>query len=82
MEKAKEIIKEVDKEFPVSYGGLVEEYKLEDADYIVVMMGGWCGDAKDAIDLLRKDGIQIGMLRLRFLRPFPTKEIETLNGNI
>ncbi len=82
LEKAKEIIKEVDKEFPVSYGGLVEKYKLEDADYIVVMMGGWCGDAKDAIDLLRKEGIQIGMLRLRFLRPFPTKEIEKLDGNI
>ncbi|RLI76643.1 pyruvate ferredoxin oxidoreductase [Archaeoglobales archaeon] len=82
LEKAKEIIKRVDKEFPVSYGGLVEEYKLEDAEYIVVMSGGWCGDAKDAIDILRNKGIQIGMLRLRFIRPFPTKEIGRLDGKI
>ncbi|RLI76743.1 pyruvate ferredoxin oxidoreductase [Archaeoglobales archaeon] len=82
LEKSKEVIRRVDKEFPVSYGGLTEEYRLDDAEYIVVMMGGWCGDAKDAIDVLRDKGIQIGMLRLRFLRPFPRKEVEKLDGKI
>ncbi len=58
---------------------LVERYMLDDAEYVVVMMGAWCGDAKDAIDLLREEGIQIGMLRIRFVRPFPEEEIRDLD---
>lgn len=58
---------------------LIEEYRLEDAEYVVVMMGAWCGDAKDAIDILRDEGVQIGMLRLRFVRPFPAKEIANID---
>ena len=82
MEKAKEVVNDVDEEFGKtfgrSYGGLVEKYKLEDADYVVVMMGAWCGDAKEAIDQLRAEGKQIGLLRLRFVRPFPREEIAEL----
>ncbi len=58
---------------------LVERYRLDDAEYVVVMMGAWCGDAKDAIDMLRDEGVQIGMLRLRFIRPFPAEEIANLD---
>ena len=58
---------------------LVERYRLDDAEYVVIMMGAWCGDAKDAIDILRDEGIQIGMLRLRFVRPFPAEEIAKLD---
>jgi len=58
---------------------LVERYRLEDAEYVVVMMGAWSGDAKDAIDILRDEGVGIGMLRLRFVRPFPAKEIAELD---
>jgi len=58
---------------------LVERYRLDDAEYVVIMMGAWCGDAKDAIDVLREEGIQIGMLRIRFIRPFPEEEIRELD---
>ncbi len=82
MEKAKELVNRVDEEFGKSfgrrYGGLVEEYRLEDADYAVVMTGAWSGDAKDAIDMLRKEKLRVGMLRLRYFRPFPQKELRKL----
>ncbi|MCS7130402.1 MAG: pyruvate ferredoxin oxidoreductase, partial [Archaeoglobaceae archaeon] len=79
LENSAEVIEKTDKDFG-SHGGLVERYKLEDADFVVVMMGGWCGDAKDAVDLLREEGFKIGLLRLRFLRPFPKKAIKDLSG--
>jgi len=81
LEKSAEIIEKTDADFG-NHGGLVEKYMLDDAEYTVVMTGGWCGDAKDAIDLLRREGVKIGMLRLRFIRPFPEKAIRDLNSEI
>lgn len=79
MENAKNVINEVGKEFGKKFGrsyGLVEEYKVEDADYIVVMSGAWCGDAKEAIDILRERGVQIGLLKLNYVRPFPKEALK------
>ncbi len=81
LEKSAEVIERTDGEFG-SYGGLVEKYRLEDAEYAVVMAGGWCGDAKDAIDMLRDEGVRIGMLRLRFIRPFPEKAVKELPSEV
>jgi pyruvate ferredoxin oxidoreductase alpha subunit len=83
LEKAKKIIADVDKSFGKrfgrSYDGLVEKYKVDDADHVVVMMGAWCGDAKESIDILREKGYSIGLLRLRYVRPFPREEIEKIS---
>ncbi|AEA47547.1 pyruvate ferredoxin oxidoreductase [Archaeoglobus veneficus] len=84
IESSKELIRKADesfgKTFGRSYGGLVESYELDDAEYVVVMAGAWCGDAKDAIDRLRAEGLPVGMLRLRYFRPFPREELEELEG--
>lgn len=77
LENSAEVIEKTDDKFG-GYGGLVERYRLEDAEFGVVMTGGWCGDAKDAIDMLRDEGVKIGMLRLRFIRPFPRDAIKDL----
>ena len=81
VEKSAEIIEKTDRTFG-GHGGLVEAYRLDDAEYTVVMAGGWCGDAKDAIDILRNEGIKIGMLRLRFIRPFPEKAVKRFRGEL
>ncbi len=77
--RAKKVIEEVDREYLKvagrSYGGLVEHYRTADAKYVVIMSGAWSGDAKEAIDKLRDEGIPIGLLRLRFIRPFPLDEL-------
>ena len=79
MERAKRVIQEIEEEFyKISgrkYGGLVEKYKCSDADVILILMGAWSGDAKESIDILREEGFRVGMLRIRFMRPFPEEEI-------
>ncbi len=74
---AKKVIEEVDesygKVFGRRYGGLVECYKCDDADYVMVLMGSWAGDAKEAINSLRNKGINAGIARIRFIRPWPAE---------
>ena len=84
MERAKEVVREVEEEFyEISgrrYGGLVEEYRCSDADVILTLMGAWSGDAKDCVDELRKEGFDVGVLRIRFIRPFPREEIRRVSS--
>ncbi len=86
MEAAKKVIEEVDEEygklFGRRYGGLVECYKCDDADILLVTTGSWSGDAKHAADILREEqGVKAGVLRLRFIRPWPREKIlEAVQG--
>ncbi len=84
LENAKEVILEVAKKFKEISGreyGLFEEYKTEDADYIMLIMGSAAGTAKEAVDHLREQGKKVGVLKLRIFRPFPAEEIaEALKG--
>ena len=57
------------------YGGLVDAYRCEDAEYILVSLGCVSGLCREAADSLRNEGVRAGFLRLRFLRPFPDTEI-------
>lgn len=78
LENAKEVILEVAKQFEKISGrkyGLFEEYRTEDADYIMLMIGSAAGTAKQAVDDLREKGKKVGILKLRVFRPFPAKEI-------
>ncbi|ADB57826.1 pyruvate ferredoxin oxidoreductase [Archaeoglobus profundus] len=81
MERSKEVIERVGREFGEKFGrkyGLVEHYMTEDADYVVIMSGAWCGDAKEAVDILRSKGIPIGLLKLTYVRPFPIEELQKI----
>lgn len=64
--------------FGRNYGGLVEEYRLEDAEYVIVAMGSMSGAAKEAVDRKRDQDIKVGLLRLRVIRPFPAEKISSL----
>ena len=85
MGRAREVIKKVDEEFGRafgrSYGGLASCYKCGDAKYVVVTMGAWSGDALEAIDVLRDNGIDAGLLRIRYVRPFPIEEVREALSN-
>jgi len=82
MENAKRLIPEIDREygrrFGFEYGGLVEKYKCEDADLILLTMGTMGSEAKIAVDSLRKKGLKVGSARVRVFRPFPVEEIRRL----
>lgn len=78
LENSKEVILEVAEKFKKLSGrgfGLFEEYRTEDADYIMLLMGSAAGTAKQAVDEMREQGKKVGVLKLRVFRPFPAKEI-------
>ena len=76
---AKEIIGEAEEKFAKIFGrkysGLTEEYRTDDADYIIVTLGSIAGLVRETVDKLRNDGKNVGLLRIRYLRPFPNEEI-------
>jgi pyruvate ferredoxin oxidoreductase alpha subunit len=85
MERAAAKLDEIDKEFGEyfgrSYGGQIEEYRVDDADIVVVASGGAAGTAKVAVDTKRDEGIKVGLIKLRLFRPFPRwRLVEALKG--
>ena len=78
LENSKQVILDVAKEYAQISGreyGLFEEYRTQDADYIMLMIGSAAGTAKQAVDELREEGKKVGVLKLRVFRPFPAEEI-------
>ena len=61
--------------FGRKYTGLVEEYRTKDADYILITLGSISGLVRETVDALREEGVKAGLLRLRYIRPFPNEEI-------
>ncbi len=78
MKHAEKVVLEVAKEFAGISGreyGLFEAYRMEDAEYAVVMIGSAAGTTKDAVDKLREQGEKVGLLKIRLYRPFPAEAI-------
>ncbi|HNX17579.1 MAG TPA: pyruvate synthase subunit PorA [Methanoregula sp.] len=79
LKDAKSVIQTAGKEFAKMFGrdysAMVEGYKLEDAETVIVAMGSICGTVKDTIDDLRSEGAKVGLLKIRVFRPFPSEEI-------
>lgn len=73
------VIEAVDKSFGEAfgrtYGGMMEAVQCEDADVILVTTGSITGTARMLLETLRAEGKKVGLLKLRYLRPFPTKAI-------
>ncbi len=76
--RAAEIVKQVSDEYGALTGrtyDYFEEYKLDDADLVMVVLGSSAGTAKDVIDDYRDKGLKVGMLKIRMFRPFPARQI-------
>ncbi len=60
---------------------LVERYRLEDAEDVLVMSNSFATKGKAAVDAARAQGRRVGLLRLRVIRPWPTHAVvEALRG--
>jgi pyruvate ferredoxin oxidoreductase alpha subunit len=72
------VIESTEKDFAQKFGrtyGPTEDYRCDDADVIVIAMGTFGKEAEVAVDILRKEGIRAGSMRLRWLRPFPKLDL-------
>ncbi len=76
---ALDVLDEVEREFARTcgrtYTGAFEEYRCEDADYVMVTLGSAAGLVRQAVDELREQGMAAGMLRIRYLRPFDARTL-------
>lgn len=61
---------------------LFEEYRLDDAQMAIVVLGSTAGTAKVVVDELRNKGIKAGLLKVRVYRPFPAEEMVNALSNI
>lgn len=81
-EEARKVIYEVEEKFydvfGRRYGGPVECYSLEGAEYALITVGSMSTAAKRAVDKLRMEGVKAGLLRIRVYRPFPHREVREL----
>jgi len=79
MRDSVKVIEATEKDFAQRFGrkyGFTEDYLCDDADIVVVSMGTLGKEAEVAIDMLRKEGIRAGSMRLRWLRPFPKLDLK------
>ncbi|WP_297982318.1 3-methyl-2-oxobutanoate dehydrogenase subunit VorB [uncultured Methanobrevibacter sp.] len=57
---------------------VVEEYMLDDAEYVIVSYGTSSRLSRTAVDIAREKGIKLGLLRPITLFPFPEERIREL----
>lgn len=85
MKHAKQVAQDINAEFAQKFGrdwgGLIDTYRMDDAEYAIVTMGSACGAARVVVDEYRARGVRMGMLKVRYMRPFPDEEIaKALSG--
>ena len=77
-DKAKKLIPQISKEWKEKsgyyHGDLLEYYRCDNAEYILLSMGAIGAESKVAIDEMRKRGVKIGLARVRTFRPSPKEE--------
>jgi 2-oxoisovalerate ferredoxin oxidoreductase alpha subunit len=80
---AKSVIPDVAKQWEkltgFNHGDLLEYYKCENVEYVLLSMGAIGAESKAAIDELQKKGVKIGLARVRTFRPFPSDQILQLS---
>jgi len=71
---SKKVLEEAWSDFGKRFGRhyrAIETYKTDDADTILITMGGLSGSAQAAVDQMRAKGEKAGLVKIRLFRPFP-----------
>jgi pyruvate ferredoxin oxidoreductase alpha subunit len=55
--------------------GFFEEYKVKDAEKVIVCLSSTAGAVKEVVNELRDKGKKVGLLKIRLFRPFPYKAV-------
>jgi pyruvate ferredoxin oxidoreductase alpha subunit len=79
MQQAAQEIKDSAARFATEFGrfrgDLLEGYRTDDAEVLLVSMGSLLGTIKDVVDELRDEGHPVGVLKVRTIRPFPRNQL-------
>jgi pyruvate ferredoxin oxidoreductase alpha subunit len=78
LENSKDTILEVWQEFGKAFGrqySPIEQYQTDGAKVLLLTMGSYSETAMVAVDKMRGDGREVGLLKLRLWRPFPYEEL-------
>ncbi|MFC1515694.1 oxalate oxidoreductase subunit alpha [Thermodesulfobacteriota bacterium] len=71
----KEVVAQYNETFGRNYSPFLEEYRCEDAEVVIFIQGGHARTCRFAVDAMRKKGMKVGMVKIRFVRPWPTVEL-------
>ena len=80
MRRSKGVIEEVYEEFKDTFGRgspspFYEEYMTDAADIVFVGMGTLSMSVRVAVRKMREQGVKVGFVRIKWFRPFATREI-------
>ena len=79
MKEVLELIPKVAIEFKEIFGresgGLIQEYRTEDADKVIVAMGSVVSTIKDVVDEMRDEGEKVGVVKVITHRPLPSQAL-------
>ena len=83
--QALDLIPQVAGEFERSLGRpsgtLLNEYRNDNAETVIVTLGSALGTIEDVVDELRDEGVRIGALGIRCFRPWPAEEVRAAVGD-
>ena len=77
--------KKVCGEFKEAFGksyDYFEKYKMEGAEYAIIIAGSASGTSKEVVDKLRNEGKKVGLLKIKLFRPFPYDNIANALKNL
>jgi len=83
LENSINIVREVHDDFAKTFGrsygnGIYKTYMIDDVDTVIFAMGSVASQSRSAIDKMRKEGMNIGLISLKLFRPFPSTELRNV----
>lgn len=82
MRDAPKVVEEVNaafaKQFGRDWGGMIDPYMVDDADAVLITMGSASSTAHEVVDEYRAKGKKVGLVKLRYWRPYPTEQLRKI----
>ncbi len=82
--EAKQVFKQITREFSNIFGrkhDALELFMMDEAEYAILCSNSYSSIIRAGVKTLRRNGVKVGMVKLKMIRPFPREELaEVLKG--